>query len=253
MATVVEQLYSQTHWGAPFDGVQVNWNFTFSGGYILPEHVKAYYLDAAGERVDIAVVEDDLVGEFQIAIDPPVPTTATRLVIYRDTPKDEPLVDFEDGANIGEANLDRIARQAVFVAAEVLDGASISGVTLDSVLERVAALEAAAGADLSELGFKSLKLNTYTGSSNVLTADNGKAHFKTDGTSVTVPNTLPVEFLTTIVNHGATNMTVSFSAAVGVMQGGDATGQVSWSLRPRQALQVVKVADGYFYISGYAV
>lgn len=124
MATLAEQLYSQSHW-VGIDGVQTIWNFTFSGGYIFPEHVKAYYRDASGERVDIVVTEDMLIGEFQLEVNPAVPASAQRFVIYRNTPKDLPLVDFEGGSQVTEANLDRAAKQAIFVAAEVLDGSYV--------------------------------------------------------------------------------------------------------------------------------
>lgn len=150
MPIVIEQLNSQTHWGE-IDGVTTLWNFTFSGGYIMPEHVKAYYIAADDTRHDIPVnPELMLLGPFQLEILPEVPADAKRLVIYRDTPKDLPLVDFEDGARVTERNLDRIAQQAVFIAAEILDaivaaGMGTSGVSLSDLLTRVSALEAALG------------------------------------------------------------------------------------------------------------
>lgn len=254
MATLVEQLFSQNHW-ADIDGIQTVWNFSFSGGYILPAHVKAYYLDDEGTRVDVTVTEDMLIGEFQLQVVPPVPASATRFVIYRNTPKDLPLVDFQDGALVAEANLDRISRQAVFVAAEVLDGASVSGVSLDSVLQRLAALEAVAPGDSSQLGFKALKRNTYTGSSTVLSVDNGKAHFKTDGTSVTVPDSLPVEFLCTIANMSDAAMSIAFTGiASAVLQGSDDTGGYGlWELAQWNTLTIWRAATGLWLISGKAV
>jgi hypothetical protein len=210
MAPLAEQLYSQSHW-VDLDGVQTVWNFSFSGGYILPSHVKAYYLDADGERVEVVVTEGMLTGEFQLTVSPAVPATATRFVIYRDTPKDLPLVDFEGGAQVTERNLDRAAKQAVFCAAEVLDGASVSGVSLDAVIERIETLENVGLPDTSTFGFKALRRNSYTGSSNVLSADNGRAHYKTDGTSVTVPAGLPDELMTTVINWSDDPMTVTFA------------------------------------------
>jgi hypothetical protein len=253
MATVAEQLYSQTHWIAPFDGIQTTWNFTFEGpegfGYIFPEHVKAYYLDEAGERIDLVVVEADLIGEFQLEIDPPIPATATRLVIYRDTPKDEPLVNFADGAQHTEANLDRIAMQAVFVAAEVLDGASVSGASLDSVLERLATLEGV-GLDTSVFGYKSLRRNTYTGSSNVLSSDNGKAHYKTDASAVNVPTGLAVETLVTIVNNNASSMSLAFTGSTAYLQDGDSTSGAAWTIAPRSSATIWHADTNVWLLSG---
>lgn len=236
MATLTLQLYSQNHW-AGMDGVQTIWNFTFAGGYIFKSHVRAYYLDALGARVNVTVTDDMFIGPYQLQVVPAIPASATRFVIYRDTPKDVPLVDFEGGAVMSEANLDRAAKQAIFVAAESLDAvAADSGVSLNT----------------DQFGFKDLKQNLYTGASTVLTADNGKAHFKTDATGVTVPNTLPNEFLCTIINHNVAPMTITFSSAVGILQGGNSTGKSSWTLAARQVLSINKVASGYFYIAGNA-
>jgi Phage T7 tail fibre protein len=234
LATLVQQLYSQNHWDS-IDGVQTIWNFTFSGGYIFPDHVKAYYTNSLDVRVDVIVTPEMLVGEFQLQVIPAIPASAKRFVIYRDTPKDLPLVDFENGAIVIERNLDRVAKQAVFVAAEVLDGADV-GVP-----------------GLAGLGFKSMYHNPYTGASTITVLDNGKAHMKTDATAVTVPNTLPLEFLTTIINHSLTSMVVTFTAAVGILQGGNSTGKASWTLAARQTLSITKIASGFFYISGNAV
>jgi hypothetical protein len=55
-----------------------------------------------------------------VSITPPVPNGHT-LTIYRDTPKDLPVADFLDGAIINETNLDFIAKQSVFVSAEMVD------------------------------------------------------------------------------------------------------------------------------------
>lgn len=233
-ATIVQQLYSQNHW-ANIDGVQTIWNFTFSGGYIFKEHVKAYYTDELDSRYPVTITEDMFIGEYQLQIIPAIPASATRFVIYRDTPKDLPLVDFEGGAVQSEANLDRGTKQAVFVVAELLDEFMASGIALD------------------QFGFKALQHVPHTGASVLATHDNGRAHFKTDATGVTVPNTLPDEFLSTIINHhAASSMTVTFTDSVGVMQGGSPSGKASWVLAPRQTLSVTKVASGFFYISGNA-
>jgi Phage T7 tail fibre protein. len=98
-------------------GLQVNWEINFAGGYIDRSHVKAVVLDLVGN-----VTPRDLAwaGDSTVVINPPVPE-GHKLTIYRETPKVEPLADFVDAAVINEVNLDRNARQAVFIAAEALD------------------------------------------------------------------------------------------------------------------------------------
>lgn len=237
MATIVEQLYSQTHWGGVFDGTDTIWNFSFSGGYIFPEHVKAYYVDQSGARVELVVTPSMLIGPFQLrVIAPKIPATAQRFVIYRNTPKDLPLVDFETGARVTEANLDRIAQQAVFIAAEVLDG---------SYLDRGAI-------DLSPYGFKGMWRNTYTGASTVQPEDNGKAHYKTDGTGVTVPADMADTQMTTIINNSASSMTVTVEQTT-YRQGATVTTIApdgTFTILPRGTATVLKISDTECLVSG---
>lgn len=237
MATLDQQLYSQNHWIA-IDGVQTIWNFTFAGGYIFPEHVKAYYVDENNARV---AVDLELTGEFQATVDPPVPATASRFVIYRQTPKDVPLVDFNDGSNVTEPNLDRIARQAIFVAAEAADAVIVE-------------VETALGSqlDLSPYGFRRLAKVAYTGASEVAEADNGKAHFKTDGTDVTVPSDLSDEHLCSIANYSATPMTVTFEGTARLQGADDPSAHATWTLAPWNTLTIWKVAAGAWLVSGKA-
>lgn len=225
---LILQLYSQNHWTA--DGAQTVWNFTFENGYLSQSYVKAYYVDLSDNRTDIVVTGGMFTGQYQLTVTPAVPA-GYRFVIYRDTPKDAPIVDFQDGARVSELNLDQVARQAVHIAAEVMDGAGASLVT-------------------SEMGFKALKHVPYTGASTILAADNGKAHYKTDATAVTVPNTLPNEFLTTIINHNAANMNIAFTAAVAYVQGTVLAPSASFTLAPYNTLTITKIASGVWYVSG---
>lgn len=129
---LILQLNSQNHWLS--DGVQTSWNFNFAGGYINKSHVKVYHQSPAGVRTDIVIdVDTDFIGPYQIVL--PVVTAGHTLVIYRDTPKNVPLVDFADGANIDEVSLDIVAQQGVFVAAETADflGATSVGDIIDLV------------------------------------------------------------------------------------------------------------------------
>lgn len=142
MPTPTEQLLSRTSYAG--DGVTTAWNFTFASGYIDQAHVKAFVLDSLGDRTDLTVVPGDFIGEFQLSITPPVAVGST-LTIYRDTPKDAPLVDFADGGNLTEAALDTLAKQAVFCAAESEDAlnSEVNQATLDAIAEAEAAAEVA--------------------------------------------------------------------------------------------------------------
>jgi len=101
----------------PGDGATSTWELTLTGGYLSKDHIKAYVVDATG-----AVTPRTLAwtGDYTVVAEPPHPV-GTTLYVYRDTPKSMPLVDFVDGAIINETNLDRNARQGVFIAAEMLD------------------------------------------------------------------------------------------------------------------------------------
>jgi hypothetical protein len=229
MSTELLQLYSQNHWLA--DGEQTIWNFSFADGYISRSYVKAYYLDELNTQTEVPITNDMFIGPFQLEVDPPVPANH-RFVILRDTPKDAPVVNFADGARVSEPNLDQIARQAVHIAAEVMDG---SGQT---VL-------------LDQYGFKAMQKVPYTGVSTVLVADNGRAHYKTDGTGVIIPDTLPEDFLSTIVNDSESDMSLTFTDAVAVQQGSDNTdGAESYTLAPNNSASIYHPREGMWYISG---
>jgi hypothetical protein len=146
MSTLTIQLDSQNHWIA--DGSQTVWDFNFSGGYINKAHVRAYMesADAVPVRTDISIdYEHDFVGPYQLLIEPAVPAFS-KLVIYRATPKDLPLVDFQDGGGITEQNLDIAHQQAVFLAQESADylGVTTTADLLDLAQDSLANAGAAA-------------------------------------------------------------------------------------------------------------
>ena len=120
MPAPIEQLLSRTVYAT--DGVTAVWDFSFSGGYLYPEHVKAYTETTSGGRTDVVL---SLTGTFQATITPAL-AAGDKLVIYRDTPKDLPLVDFTDESGFSEVALDTNAKQAVFIAAEAADIIALS-------------------------------------------------------------------------------------------------------------------------------
>ena len=127
MPTPAQQLLSQTIYVT--DGITSDWNFSFSNGYLDPSHVKAYYLDSAGVRTNITAFS--LSGTYQLHTASVLPVGLT-LVIYRDTPKTAPIVDFTDGSGLTELALDTNARQAVMLAAEASD-ANVYTTTVSAV------------------------------------------------------------------------------------------------------------------------
>lgn len=232
MPTPLLQLYTQTHYLT--DGATTVWNFAFTDGYLSKSYVKAYWLSPGGVRTDLTVVTGDFVGAFQLRIAPAI-AAGNKLVIYRDTPKDAPLVNFATPAALDEANLDTVTRQCIHVVAEILDGSGSQFV-------------------LSELGFKNFKRTVYTGPSTVLLADSGMAHFKTDGSSVMVPNTLPDEFITTIFNESSSQMSVTFDQGVCYQQASGVPAPLATLLvYPHGTLTITKVAAGVWYGSGSIV
>lgn len=138
------ELLSRTIYDA--NGVQTVWDFNFAGGYILPEHVKAYY-ELGSVRTQVTVTPASLIGPNQLYISPAVPAGAV-LTIYRDTPKSAPLVDFVDRGTVSEVALDTVAKQAVFVAAESSDSAATGAVDT-----AVAAATSAQASALSAIGY----------------------------------------------------------------------------------------------------
>ncbi len=100
------------------DGVTVERNISFAGGYLLTSHVKSYYVTEGGTEVTVPIT---FVSATRISTSPIAVPNGLRHVIYRSTPFDAPLADFTDGAVVTEANLDANARQAIFVAAELSD------------------------------------------------------------------------------------------------------------------------------------
>jgi hypothetical protein len=237
-STLVRQLYSRSVWIA--DGATTIWNFQFTGGYIDTTHIRAFVRNVTTNELEAVPfnVATDLIGPFQLQIVPAIPA-GQEFTILRDTPKDLPIVDFQDGGRITETSLDTNAKQAVFIAAE-----SIDAILVDQL---------GATATEDDWGYKSLKQEPYSGASTVSVIDNGRSHYKTDGTQVSVPDSLKVTFLTTIINDSTGDMTVLFPGGNAVLQGsGDSVGAASFVLGARSLLSLTKVAAGRWFISGNA-
>lgn len=126
MPAPIEQLLSRTVYTT--DGTTVNWDFSFASGYLDAAHVKAQTKTTEGAITQIVVTPGMLIGEFQLQITPAL-AAGLELTIYRDTPKNAPLVDFTDESGFSETALDTNAKQAVMVAAEAIDTINASDLT----------------------------------------------------------------------------------------------------------------------------
>jgi hypothetical protein len=162
MPTPKLQLLSRTQYDT--DGSTTVWNFNFSGGYILQDHVKAYYDSPVGVRTVVTVTPAMLIGTWQLQITPAIPA-GNVLTIYRATPKDNPMVDFADRGNISEVALDTLARQAIFVAAEASDDTvtANSDVAVNAAVQAQTSASAAATSASSAATSATAAISSATG------------------------------------------------------------------------------------------
>lgn len=105
------------------DGVSDTVEVNFTGGFLNVSHVKAEMLDTVTAiRTDIKL---DRLGKNTFKMTPK-PSAGFRVTIWRDTPKEVPMLSFSDGAMITALNLDRNAKQAIFAVAEMVDRFSLA-------------------------------------------------------------------------------------------------------------------------------
>lgn len=152
--------YAFNQWAT--DGQHINFQINFAGvapGYLSRGDVKYYITDLIGNvTTAVAVVptaawQSDSVIQMTTTGGVPYPT-GSYLFIFRDTPKDQPEPDFNDGSVIDETNLDTGFRQAIYVAAEMVDKFGVSSdnataaltIAQDAETKAQAAVTASAGA-----------------------------------------------------------------------------------------------------------
>lgn len=117
------------------------YEFSFAGGYLEKSHVRLDFVTEVGARVNYPITEGMFVTEFTIQIpfaDIPAGTASMR--IYRETPRDAPLLNFSTGSRLTERNLDRLAQQTIFVAAEAFDAGAFA-VAEDLIGQALTAIE----------------------------------------------------------------------------------------------------------------
>lgn len=156
------------------DGVKTVYDINFAGGYLNKADILAYKISPTNAKTDVVVTA---VNDNKVTIDAPVAAGWT-LVIYRDTPKSFPLVDFADNSIINEKNLDTNFKQTVFGVAELLDRFDETVTfTLDAYAaaeraknsENAAAASAAAAATSAASALSSA--NTASASATAVAAD----------------------------------------------------------------------------------
>lgn len=126
----------------PVAGSGGTFEFTFAGGYLEREHVKLDFVSPLGVRTNYPLNPvTNFATDFTLTI--PVgdlPANDYTARIYRDTPRADPLVNFASGSRITDANLDRLAQQAIFVAAEAFDAGAYA-VAEDLIGQALTAIE----------------------------------------------------------------------------------------------------------------
>uniref|UniRef100_A0AB74UJF7 Tail protein n=1 Tax=Aeromonas phage vB_AdhaP_MF TaxID=3367373 RepID=A0AB74UJF7_9CAUD len=135
----VGQNYNTMHYyaGTGSDSFDIN----FAGGYIDKSHVRAV-IDDEGQPVTLTFVTP-----ARVRLSRPVPV-GNHVLIFRDTPKVLPLAMYSDGALLNASNMDRNAKQAVFVAAEMLDRFDTFGSSLETSVSQVSEALAVSAAAL---------------------------------------------------------------------------------------------------------
>lgn len=112
---------SYTVWCSPTPGTTV-WPFIFKDGYISRDYVRARYKDLNGNWFDVPIkAQTNFQDDNTLVIVPAIPPCEL-VDIYRDTPKDHPIVVYGRGGMILTAESRNAAvRQAMHVVVELKD------------------------------------------------------------------------------------------------------------------------------------
>ena len=111
-----------TVWCSPTPGTTV-WTFQFKDGFISRRYVKVRYCDILGEWHERPIDPlKNFIDDGTLRIDgPPIPP-CMMVDIYRDTPKDHPIVVYKPGGNpITEEARNIAGRQSMHVVAELVN------------------------------------------------------------------------------------------------------------------------------------
>lgn len=102
------------------NGVTEEWDLSLSGGYLSRDHVKAYFYPTGNLKDARQPKTFTWMNATRIRITPAL-AGGGKLLIQRETPRDDLLVQFTNTADFNKDNLMTLGRQAIFVAAELID------------------------------------------------------------------------------------------------------------------------------------
>lgn len=109
---------SFTVWCSPTPGTTV-WPFAFVDGYIDRDFVRVRYQDETGKWWPVAINRTNFQDDSTLVIIPSIPP-ALRVDIYRDTPKNYPLVVYgRGGAVLTAESRNAAVRQSLHVLVEL--------------------------------------------------------------------------------------------------------------------------------------
>ncbi|KAF1043424.1 MAG: hypothetical protein GAK35_02208 [Herbaspirillum frisingense] len=166
------------------DGKTIDFEFNFAGGYLRQSDVKAYLYDnTSGLTTDVSA-SLVWVGPNTVQYSPAIPDTQY-IVIYRDSQKTGPMVDFTTNARMTEANLDLVAKQAIFVAAEMVDRFdAINSSSSDAIERSFTALTTAQAAQAQATAAVTTSNSAQTAAANALTNANSAVSVANNAQSV---------------------------------------------------------------------
>jgi hypothetical protein len=102
------------------NGVTEEWDLSLSGGYLSRDHVKAYFYPTGNLEDARQTKTFTWLNDTRIRITPALASDGM-LLIQRETPRNDLLVQFTNTADFNKDNLMTLGRQAIFVAAELID------------------------------------------------------------------------------------------------------------------------------------
>lgn len=109
---------SFTVWCSPTPGT-ILWPFTFKDGYIDRKYVKVRYKDYDGNWYPVVITSKSFASDYVLSISPAIPP-CLMVDVYRDTPKDHPLVIYGHGGMLlADQTRNVAARQSMHVVVEL--------------------------------------------------------------------------------------------------------------------------------------
>ncbi|AGW43622.1 tail fiber protein [Burkholderia phage JG068] len=157
------------------NGSTIRWGINFAGiapGYLDRSHLKYYVTeDATGFSTDTYVVPanafiSDVILELKHPVTGQPIATGSTLSVFRDSPKQQPIPNFNDGSIIDEENLDTGFRQAVYAAAEMVDRFGVSSDKADQAFDIASQARDRADTAIATANAASAKADTAINTAN---------------------------------------------------------------------------------------